>query len=125
MICMRKRSPSTRDSFAEIFHEIAAQKDGAVIFHCAAGKDRTGLISAMLLSLAGADRAAIIHNYVLSARYLDPTADDRRLMQSTPPSAIEEFLNALDYQYGGANAYLLGIGVSEADVDVLSKRLGQ
>ncbi len=109
--------------FRAVFHELATQKEGAVVFHCAAGKDRTGLVSAMLLSLAGADRAAIVHNYALSGHYLEPHGDDRSAMRSTPPSAIEEFLNALDYQYGGARNYLLGIGVSSADIDVLGKRL--
>ncbi len=109
--------------FRAVFHELASQKEGAVVFHCAAGKDRTGLVSAMLLSLAGANRAAIVHNYSLSSHYLDPQATDRSAMQSTPPSAIEEFLNTLDFQYGGARAYLLGIGVSQDDVDTLVKRL--
>lgn len=115
--------------FREVFHTLASQKEGAVVFHCAAGKDRTGLVSAILLSLAGADREAIVHNYALSAHYLYPTGDDHeavaRAIQSTPSSAIEEFLNALTYQYGGARVYLLGIGVSQADVDTLTKRLGQ
>jgi protein-tyrosine phosphatase len=115
--------------FREVFHELATQKEGAVVFHCAAGKDRTGLVSAMLLSLAGADREAIVRNYALSAHYLYPTGDDREAVElailSAPASAIEEFLNALTYQYGGARAYLLGIGVSEADVETLTKRLGQ
>lgn len=109
--------------FRAVFHELASEKEGAVVFHCAAGKDRTGLVSAMLLSLAGASREAIVHNYSLSSHYLDPHANDRSAMQSTPPSAIEEFLNTLDYQYGGAQAYLLGIGLSQEDLDTLVKRL--
>jgi protein-tyrosine phosphatase len=115
--------------FRKVFHQLASEPDGAVLFHCAEGKDRTGLVAAMLLSLAGVSQDAIVHNYAVSAHYLNPTANDRDALaeaeRSNPPSAIEEFLKALNDQYGGARAYLLGVGVSEADVDVLSARLGQ
>ena len=116
-------------NFRQVFHQLASEKKGAVLYHCAEGKDRTGLITAMLLSLAGVDHAAIVHNYAVSAHYLNPTASDRDALaeanRSSPPSAIEEFLKALNDQYGGARAYLLGIGVSEEDVDALTTRLGQ
>ena len=49
---------------------LAAQGDGAVLYHCTAGKDRTGMVTAILLELAGVDRDAIIHNYAISASYL-------------------------------------------------------
>ncbi|MEO8878114.1 MAG: tyrosine-protein phosphatase [Polyangiaceae bacterium] len=115
--------------FRKVFHALASQPEGAVLFHCAAGKDRTGLIAALLLSLAGVDRAEIVHDYAVSAHYLHPEAVGREALynaiEGSPPSAIEEFLDALDNQYGGARSYLRTIGVSEEDIRTLSERLGQ
>ena len=124
--------------FRQVFEAIAAQPDGTVLFHCTAGKDRTGMIAAMLLSLAGVPRSEIVHNYTISAHYLGPTLTQgpqmtemaRRnpkivALMGSPAEAIESFLDALDRRHGGARAYLRTIGVSDADVGQLMARLGQ
>ncbi len=51
-----------QEAIGDIMKTIA-RVDGPLVFHCFAGKDRTGLIAAMLLSLAGADRDAIAADY--------------------------------------------------------------
>jgi protein-tyrosine phosphatase len=117
-------------SFRDVFRALAADVDGAVLFHCASGKDRTGLTTALLLSYAGVDRAAIVHDYAISSHYLRRTTSTQRgsppwEAPSSPPSAIEAFLDALDREYGGARAYLLAIGLTEGELAVLSRRLGQ
>jgi protein-tyrosine phosphatase len=48
-----------------------AHSDGAVIVHCAAGKDRTGVVVALALDLVGVDRDAILADYLLTAERLD------------------------------------------------------
>jgi protein-tyrosine phosphatase len=115
--------------FRRVFHAMAQQKDGAIVFHCAAGKDRTGMVAAILLSLAGVDHDTIVHNYAISARYLHPTATEgaaqAEAIDDSPPEAIEMFLRALDSKYGGARAYLKRIGLSDADLEALTDRLGQ
>jgi protein-tyrosine phosphatase len=124
--------------FREVFETIASQKDGAVLFHCTAGKDRTGMISATLLSLAGVPRNAIVHNYAISAHYLQPmmtgnsqlaemAKSNPKLvgMMGSPPDAIEAFLDELDRKYGGAHAYLKTIGLNDAAIQSLLVRLGQ
>ena len=118
-----------RGEFRRVFSALAAERDGAILFHCASGKDRTGVVAAMLLDLAGVDRATIVHNYALSAHYLHPSAKEQgdvslAIMES-PPVAIEQFLRVLDDEYGGARKYLLSVGVSDSDVSELSDRLGQ
>ncbi len=118
-----------QQQFHRVFHAMAQQKEGVVLFHCAAGKDRTGMVAAILLDLAGVDRETIVHNYAISAKYLHPGAkgaeEEAAAISESPPEAIEMFLDALDKKYGGAAAYLKKIGLSEAEIDALRDRLGQ
>lgn len=124
--------------YKQVFETIAGQPDGTVLFHCTAGKDRTGMIAAMLLSLAGVPRSEIVHNYTISAHYLEPMLKQSPQlaemvrqnpkianMMGTPAEAIESFLDVLDREHGGARAYLETIGVSDADVQQLMVRMGQ
>jgi protein-tyrosine phosphatase len=123
--------------FKQVFEAIAAQKDGTVLYHCTAGKDRTGMISALLLSLAGVKHEDIVHNYAISAYYLKPMMAAPQMaamvkqnpalapLMGTPPEAMGQFLDALQKQYGGAEGYLHKIGVSDADVKIVQARLGQ
>lgn len=129
---------TNQPQFREVFETIASQQEGTVLFHCTAGKDRTGMISATLLSLAGVPRDAIVHNYAISAHYLQPMMSGTSqlsemvkanpklvAMMGTPPEAIEAFLDELDRKYGGAHAYMKTIGLSDAAIERLQVRLGQ
>lgn len=131
--------------FRQVFQRIAAQRDGAVLFHCTAGKDRTGIISAILLDLAGVPRQDIVHDYALSAHYLEGQPKDSAMnvqmmalikqhpeiarkmagMGGTAPENMEMFLTALHQQYGGAAGFLKSIGLSEGEILSLQARLGQ
>jgi protein-tyrosine phosphatase len=124
--------------FRRVFEAMAAEQDGAVLFHCTAGKDRTGMVAALLLSLADVPRADIVHDYAISAYYLEPMMrqspqlaemaqrNPKMLaLAGSPAAAIESFLDALERRHGGARAYLRRIGVSNLDVARLLARLGQ
>lgn len=135
----------SQPQFKQVFQRIAAERDGTVLFHCTAGKDRTGIIAGLLLDLAGVPRADIVHNYAISAHYLEGQPKDSAMnaqimelirqnpeigrkmagMSGTAPENMEMFLVALHQQYGGAEGYLKSIGVSEAEIDQLKVRLGQ
>jgi protein-tyrosine phosphatase len=108
-------------------------------FGCAAGKDRTGLLAALLQDLLGVDRTAILHGYVSQA------PDQDRLVEAISTwwdweegdlrkpglggilSAVEEVMaGALDYldeRHGGARRYLEAAGVPAGTVDLLRERL--
>jgi len=136
---------SNKPQFKQVFQRIAAQDEGTVLFHCTAGKDRTGVISGLLLDLAGVPRADIVHNYAVSAHYLEGQPKDSAMnaqmmalmqqhpeiarkmagMAGTAPENMEMFLDALHKQYGGAAGYLKAIGLSDAEIDSLQVRLGQ
>lgn len=57
------------DQFAAAFARLLESKDGAVLMHCTAGKDRTGFAAAALLLALGVDRQTVVEDYMLSARY--------------------------------------------------------
>ena len=122
-------------AFKQVFEAIAETGEGAVLYHCTVGKDRTGMVSAMLLELAGVPRDQIVHNYALSAYYLKPMMDAPAMKQmlaaqpavarlmGSPPEAIEAFLDTLDKDYGGTATYLRTVGVSAANIAKLRDRL--
>ncbi|MEX2236005.1 MAG: tyrosine-protein phosphatase [Dehalococcoidia bacterium] len=125
-----------RGAYGVLFTTIA-EVEGAVLFHCSAGKDRTGIAAALLLELAGVSDEEIIEDYARSAPLLDPLFEmwkprfeeegvpletARRLMASDP----EDMALTLDYvreRWGSAEGYMLDIGVLPATIARLRERL--
>src|SRR5205823_5974074 len=110
--------------------------DGAVVVHCMGGKDRTGLVCALLLRLAGVAADAIADDYALSERNLaagagrwiaeastDTDRDWRRRVSAGPAEAMAGVLAALDERYGGAEHYLRAAGVEDGAIAALRSRL--
>jgi len=88
--------------FEEYFSKAALNK---LIIHCEGGKDRTGIVIALLLDLLGVSRKLIIEDYLLS-------------FKDTKSNYIESTLTILDEEYGGVKNYLLDhCGVSKKAVD--------
>ena len=121
---------------AGVMAAIVRAPEGAVLFHCHAGKDRTGLIAALLLALAGVPEPTIAEDYALSQACLKPIYDERlnqepdaekraRLgeMLSAVPETMLSFLEHLNTRHGGAERYLLAAGVAAADVERLRRRV--
>lgn len=124
-------------AFAEVLASIAGAGDGAVVVHCFAGKDRTGLVAALLLAVAGVDDEAIATDYALSepnvstlfARWVSAATDEderrlrTRLLQS-PAAAMLGVLEWLREAWGSPEAYLADAGLDRHDLRRLRKRLG-
>lgn len=124
-----------------LFDVFMALYDGAqrgrVLFHCTAGKDRTGLVAAMLLSLAGASAQDIVRDYMLTAQLLQPVRELLIVasgMVSYPPSlrdillgcetaSMEKTLAHLQQNYGGVREYMLHIGLHESVCDALVEHM--
>lgn len=116
-----------------------ATSPGATIVHCAAGKDRTGVVVALALSEAGVEREAIIADYARSAERID--AIFARLLGSrtyatdiagqdidkhrTRPETMQRLLGAIDEEYGGVPAWLRAHGWTEEDAATLRQKLLQ
>lgn len=118
---------------------ILAESDDAVVYHCAAGKDRTGVISAILLGLLGVEDEVIVADYALSAENLDAIID--RLMESegyqamfeelppetlhANPETMRGFLGHLHGKYATVSDYARSAGISDASVERLRRRMLQ
>ncbi len=117
---------------------LIAEREHPVVVHCFAGKDRTGIVAALLLSSLGVPDATITDDYRLSEHSLEPSiawANDNdlawaALMASLPPSvlaapatAVPLFLGALREQYGSVDEYLLGAGLDRHVLEALRARL--
>ncbi|MGO4837394.1 tyrosine-protein phosphatase, partial [Rhizobiaceae sp. 2RAB30] len=122
---------------AELITTIASSEDGVVLFHCTAGKDRTGIIAALLLSLAGVDDDTIVNDYAMTASVAAPLLDRLRveaLARGGSAELIESFLTSepmtmrilLDHvahAHGGTTAYLSSIGLDRSTLEALRRRL--
>ena len=126
-----------RPRFAAAVAAVADAAEGGVLIHCHAGKDRTGLVVALLLDVADVDSEAIAADYALSAANLVISlaawfhdADDeedqehRRRVGASPKRAMVDVLEMLDDRYGGSTEYLLGSGLTEDDLARVRARLG-
>jgi protein-tyrosine phosphatase len=119
------------DRCAAVISALATAGPGGVIYHCGAGRDRTGLTTLLLLSLAGVEPDAIADDYELSADALRPLfaamgqEDQGPLLEAllvehgtTARAAVHATLDGLD-----AEDYLLAAGVPAADIRVVRSRL--
>lgn len=117
--------------------EIIADTNGRVLFHCSAGKDRTGVAAALLLGLAGVDARTIVEDYSHSARLLEPLlgewlpkmaergVDAERGKQLMASNAEDMFstLAHIDRLYGGPAGYLDGVGLSTSALSAVKAKL--
>jgi protein-tyrosine phosphatase len=123
-----------RERFGEAFAAIA-DAEGTVVVHCLAGKDRTGLVSAILLRLAGVDHATIGADYALTAgnlrerweAWLQDAPDEERAklekLQHTPAEAMARVVQEIERRYGDVASYLRAAGLTDAQVERLRERL--
>ena len=110
---------------------IAAAPPEPLLFHCVAGKDRTGLIAALLLALADATPAAIAEDYAASSEYLRagylrryPDSEPQRIIEALrcPQEGAHHMLSFLE-RAGGVHAYLAQIGLRREEIARLRARL--
>lgn len=134
---------SSAAQFAEVARAVVTAADTdrpGVLFHCTAGKDRTGLAAALLLSVAGVPRDAIVADYTrtgenLAGEFADAltglitalgvplTPRLKTLATESPASAIEAALDWIDTTHGDASAYLRTGGFTPADLEALEQAL--
>ncbi|MDI2128266.1 tyrosine-protein phosphatase [Yinghuangia seranimata] len=126
-----------REAYRAVFTRMAEAERG-VVFHCSQGKDRTGWTSAVLLTLLGVPRAAILEDYLDSAKHLhgknsrileviaergfDP--EHLRPMFSVRQEYLDTAFRTVDEMYGSVERYVLdGMGVPQSAIDALRARL--
>ena len=122
------------DALAEALRVLCDTRNHPLVFHCAAGKDRTGVLAALVLDIVGVDRRVIVEDYVLTATRMDlvlervlRNAGEGRRRDDLPESALtveaatmEGFLDRLDERWGGARQWALAAGVPFDSLNSLS-----
>jgi protein-tyrosine phosphatase len=122
------------EAFSAIFSTLA-KAEGTAVFHCFAGKDRTGMVAAMSLALAGVGVDAIAADYAetdsqMAKRYEEWLAasppehlEEMREDLRCPPERIVGVLEHIDNRWGGVEGYLEAAGMPHADIGQLQTKL--
>ena len=124
--------------FATAIEELAQPGALPAVFHCAAGKDRTGLLAAMVLESLGVPRTVVLADYELTVEgivrmrsWVELNHPEMAVrMAETPsaflmalPAALGDVLDGLAQQHGTIDAYVRSIGVSAAALQSLADQL--
>jgi protein-tyrosine phosphatase len=123
------RQKSYGQKIVEALELIADTQNHPLVFHCAVGKDRTGMLAAMILSLLGVMEADIIQDYTLSEPYMDELLAkikvNAKLGEGVPDipdvfwrasaESMKILLGMMHKEYGGPEGYLKAMGMT-ADV---------
>lgn len=128
------------DTLAATIDLLADDTPGATLFHCTAGKDRTGAVAALTLTAVGVDRDDVLHDYALTEqnlagpwleRHLDLlhssgvalTPKILELVGESPVSALERAFAEVEGRFGTVRDYLLANGLSEGALERLHARV--
>jgi hypothetical protein len=131
LLCRVAREPVARVVTA------LAEARGPAVYHCAAGKDRTGVVSAVLLGLLGVPDEVIVADYAATQENLDAiiarlleTKGYQAMLSALPPDTLHaegatmlEFLTRMRAEYGSLREYARDAGVSDAALERLELRL--
>jgi protein-tyrosine phosphatase len=114
--------PSIRDILVSLSDDAA----GVALYHCSGGKDRTGLVTALLLGLVAADYA-LTARYNINSTFKPPESDIHNWQEYEaaycPPVVMQEALEHLKKSYGGVSDYVRHIGVTNDQVERLRRQL--
>ena len=133
-------NPECQKAFAKFFRLVLETENGAVLYHCTQGKDRTGIASALLLAALGADRETIVADFDATnqvyekdvkkftriVKFFGGKEEEVATVKAFMGCSTENFikaLNTLEEQYGSMEAYLKGpIGLTDEDIQTLRER---
>ncbi len=122
------------DTWLRLFDIFANSASAPIVLHCTAGKDRTGVSTAFLLSVLGVKREVIEADYLLTNRdverqvaFIEQTVGlpagmsraDMLRAAGVPDTAMADFLDGLQARWGGAIGYLRSIGLDDQTFDAV------
>ncbi|OJU17580.1 MULTISPECIES: tyrosine-protein phosphatase [unclassified Sphingomonas] len=131
--------PSARAGYRDLLQKLEAPGTNALLYHCTAGKDRTGWASAVILTLLGVPRETVLHDYMLSNTYLRAKNDAAlaalaksgspmkpaylEAAMTVRPDYIQAAFDEVEHRYGSFDNYIRhGLGLTEADIKALRAR---
>jgi protein-tyrosine phosphatase len=114
-----------------------AHSEGAALVHCAAGKDRTGVVVALALTAVGVDPQAVVEDYAASSERTEALLDRLRrsrtyaadidskpaVVHAVRPDTMAAFLEQMDSRYGGVGSWLADHGFTAEDLRLLRAKL--
>ncbi|MVU77193.1 protein-tyrosine-phosphatase [Nocardia sp. ET3-3] len=112
-------SPGAGRRFADVIHDIIETADGAVLYHCTSGQDRTGWTSAVILTILGVDRSTVTYDYLLSNYYHDNP-------DTVSMDLLDDAFDQVQQTYGSfANYVHEGLHLTDADIAALRAKMLQ
>lgn len=129
--CYRSFARDAIPTYARFFQHLI-EVPSPVVFHCTAGKDRTGFAAALLLFALGTDRDAVMSDYLLTNQLYrrSPLMDAQgpahvmNVLWRVQPAFLEAALDTVEREFGGLNRYLQGpMGLGPRELSRLRARL--
>ena len=129
-LCLRDYS----ENIAKVLKVIASRNE-PFMFHCFCGKDRTGMLAALLLSAAGVCKEDIIADYEVSYTYIRPFIQREIRNKSgliwegayerfySPGENMAQILAFIDEEFGGVEGYFKNIGLAKDEIKALRTKL--
>lgn len=113
-----------KEAIKEIF-EVLSDAEGGCLFHCTAGKDRTGLVAMLILGLCGVCKKDIIANYEVTFTYVPMLIDEHTVNQNlilSLPEYIETAINFIEEKFGTYYEYLIDCGISDEVLEKIKEK---
>lgn len=122
---------SYKDNIAKILNVIANAQEGIILYNCFFGKDRTGILTMLLLSIAGVSKEDIIADYQQTYTYVKPYIqthgnllwDVSSEKHYSLPETMEAVISKIESRYGSIINYIRSTGVSDESIAKIEKRL--
>jgi len=129
-----------RKALKQVFDVFVNHEKGAILWHCTGGKDRTGIVAALLLSVLNVDRETVLNDYeltndfvkgqrvgmkIVSWFYPDDNGEEERVatIAGVKREFMERTLNYIDEKYGGpVNFMIKNVGLTAEDVNILKTK---
>lgn len=118
-------------NIAKVLNTIADAKDGIILYNCFFGKDRTGILTMLLLSIAGADKEDIIADYQQTYTYVKPYIlthsdilwDTDSKKHYSLPETMEELIKQIEAKHGSILGYIKATGVNDEAIAKIRNKL--
>lgn len=118
-------------NIARVLNTIAYAKDGTIMYNCFFGKDRTGILTMLILSIAGVSKEDIVADYQQTYTYIKPYIlthsdvlwDANSEKHYSLPETMEELINRIEANHGSILGYIKAAGVSEEAIKKIRKKL--
>lgn len=119
-----------KENIGKALKVIAEAPEGAVLYHCFLGKDRTGILTLMLLTIAGVDEDDIVADYQLTYTYLenyirthaDSLWDTNAEMHYSLPQTMRSLIAYVKEKYGSVIDYIRLTGVTDEEIEKIRKK---